>query len=453
MTLTNLQRKVLTACRMSKVIFRKMYEKNHELGYASRGDNYNYDINIASDVPADIKQVTLIHEAGHIYLKHTEVNVKEEALVMNELINKYGSTVEIFSKVYGGFATFLNICMDLEINSKFLTLGNVRTMKNFGFNLCTPDAYKVDYKETFNLYYEPLISQLPKKGEESHTESKVPQMSKDLPNTKSLTDEMFDLPEDMMNSISDENYKSGDDKSANQSKKGEATVQEAMDNDEVLEKNGTGIGSNSNGLHNLEIGSRDSESVKKFLLSIISDTTLGRKHDSMRIYNRNTRGRDFMYTTRKYAPNRLLPKLGIIVDISGSMNTESIVTAAASLKNVSERLHQDSIMVTCDTAIQEIFKIKEIPSEIRAGGGTALDVALKYLVDNNFTDIVVYSDFETDMKAMEELQKVSKANFYSIIVRDSWYSLTSTKEYFERISENTEYFKKSRNLILEEEND
>lgn len=449
MTLTNLQKKVLTACRMSKVNFRKMYESNHELGYASRGTNYSYDINIASDVPTDVKQVTLIHEAGHIYLKHTEVSVKDEALVMNELIKAAGTTIEIFQKTYGGFATFLNICMDLEINSKFLTIGNVKTMKDFGFELCTPKSFSVNFEETFNLYYKPLIDKLPKKGSENEVENKTPQMSKDLPNTSELSDNLFDLPEEVRDSVVKENYVSGDEKSEKQPSKGEATVQEAMDNDEVLDKNGfnKGIGNSNESTNIVEIATNDSESIRKFLLNIISGVDLSKKYDSMRIYNRGTRGRDFLYTTRKYSPKRVLPKLGIVVDISGSMETESIAKAAGSLKNVSNKLHKDSTLVTCDTMVQEIFNIKDIPETLRAGGGTDLAVAVKYLLDNNFTDIVVYSDFQTYMPDMERLLSESTANFYSIIVPDIW-TPGNEKDYFEYISRNSEYFKKTKNLLL-----
>ena len=451
MNFTETQRKVLKYCRMSKVIFRPMYVKNKELGYAARGSNYSYDINIASDVPTDIKKITLVHEAGHIYLRHTEVCIKKEVEVMYDLIKKYNTSVEHFLNAYGGFTRFLNICMDLEINSKFLTYANVNTMQKFGFNLCTPTSFEVDYQEEFNNYYEPLISKLPKKNESEQKNKIDYDMSQDIPNLSDLMGDLMDLPEELQKTIMEEDYTSGNEKSSTQNNKGECTLEEALASDDKISKNGNSneqSTSSTTAYNNRQIYlDEDIVAIKKMLLSIVNDVDISRKQDNIRIYNRGTRGRNALYTSRKYNPNICTPRLGIVVDISGSMDNSKLLQAVASLKNVSSKLHKDSVLLTCNTEVKDIFNIREIPEAIEVGGGTSIDKGVKYLVDNKFTDIVVYSDFYTDMRLMEEERNRTKANFYSIIVS---YDKTSTEQTLENLKRqsNSNYFAKSKNLVI-----
>lgn len=447
MNFTNIQRKVLQYCRMSKVIFRPMYVKNKELGYASKGSNYSYDINIASDVPTDIKKITLIHEAGHIYLRHTEVCIKDEIEVMYDLIKKYNTSVEHFLNAYGGFTRFLNICMDLEINSKFLTYANVTTMQKFGFNLCTPISFEVEYQEEFNKYYEPLISKLPKKDESKQGKKIDYNISQDIPNLSDLMGDLMDLPEELQKTIMEENYVSGNEKSSSQSVKGDCTVEETLNNEDKISNNGKSINADCT-CNTLDISlDEDIEAIKKMLLGIVSKVdNNGRKQDNMRIYNRGTRGRNALYTTRKYTPNLSAPRLGIVVDISGSMDNTKLLKAVASLKNVSNKLHKDSVLLTCNTDVVDVFNIREVPNSISIGGGTCIDRGIEYLVERNFTDIVVYSDFCTDMPAMERVREKTKANFYSIIVSGD-YKKTSeeTIELFKKISK---YFTTCKNIVI-----
>ena len=75
---TNLQKKANRKLALTKVKYRNMWNGEGELGYTSCGRNC-YEINIAQDAPSEeVKAVVLIHEVGHIYYGHNDVDYKKE---------------------------------------------------------------------------------------------------------------------------------------------------------------------------------------------------------------------------------------------------------------------------------------------------------------------------------------------------------------------------------------
>ena len=138
--------------------------------------------------------------------------------------------------------------------------------------------------------------------------------------------------------------------------------------------------------------------------------------DPMRLWNRGSRDRSsgVIYNSLKQAPQRKRKKLGILVDISGSMDISTIQNAAQSLKDCAPVLDKGSKFVTWNTDLGQEFPILDIPEQIRVGGGTDMVAGINYLVKQGFTDIVVYSDFETS-----NLETVDPKGYrlYSIVVR------------------------------------
>ena len=168
---TREQKRVMRYQGLSKVHYHKnMYSRNHELGYAKPGSPYS-EIHIAADVAEDVKRVTLLHEVGHIYFNHVNVNIKEELKEIKVLFEKNGMNFKKGIRRFGGPMTFLNYCMDLEVNSKLLTLANVKTMYDNNFKILTQKALDVPTYDTFRDYYEPLILKL-KDQEEKEEQNK-----------------------------------------------------------------------------------------------------------------------------------------------------------------------------------------------------------------------------------------------------------------------------------------
>ena len=139
--------------------------------------------------------------------------------------------------------------------------------------------------------------------------------------------------------------------------------------------------------------------------------------DPMRLWNRGTRDRSsgIIYNSLKQQPQRDMKKqkLGILVDISGSMDITSIQKAAQALKDCSKFLDKKSRFVTWDTDLVQEFPLTAIPDKINLGGGTDMVKGINYLADQGFTDIVVYSDFYT-----AGLETVNPKNYrlYSLVV-------------------------------------
>lgn len=160
MNLTFEQKKVLRQSGMCKITYRNMFKKDHDLGYCSKG-GYFYEVNLAKDVrPIDVQLITLIHECGHIALYHVHTDIPKELKDIEALCKKYNKPAYML-QAYGGPVAFINICMDLEVNHRYLTKENTEFMKNVGFPLCTLESYQLTDLGDFRNYYEPLIQKLP----------------------------------------------------------------------------------------------------------------------------------------------------------------------------------------------------------------------------------------------------------------------------------------------------
>ena len=467
---------------LCKVVRRKMWRTEKQLGYTNTSANKRYyDINIANDTGSrEVEDIVLLHEIGHCYFGHNDLDIREELLLVKSMCDGAGLPFSA-TLLYGGPMRFLNIAMDLEINSKLLTVGNIKAMKKFGFELCTPEGFQIETGESYRSYYMPLLEKArafmnnspsgsgdgeeeedgdgggdgDKKNDKGKSGSgknkgkgsgKKDDADGKIPGTRNDTgdDLSSDSPltgiEEIDDALLKEGYIGGDVKAKDKSNKSDtSTVKEKekeIEEAEEGEANSSGkkdIGNSSAFTSTVIIEAENTpKEIEKFLRSIIGNS-YDFSMDPMRLWNRGSRDRSsgVIYNSLKQAPQRKRKKLGILVDISGSMNITNIKAAAQSLKDCSKILDKGSMFVTWNTDLGQQFPIMSIPDQIKIGGGTDMVAGINYLVKQGFTDIVVYSDFET-----YGLETVDPKGYrlYSIVVNDS--SITGDKAFKAYIGKN-----------------
>ena len=164
MVFTKNQKTAFRLLAMTKLIKRPMWIPEHMLGYCSR-DKRNYKINVADDTGSDgVFWSVLIHELGHIYYNHMDIDNPKELKDVKNLCNSLGYNYSAIMLYYGGPMSFLNIAMDLECNTKLMTKENNDYLNAFlqkelgpDTKICTPDVYETVEMDTFRDYYVPLV--------------------------------------------------------------------------------------------------------------------------------------------------------------------------------------------------------------------------------------------------------------------------------------------------------
>lgn len=431
MKFTAFQEKVLNWAGLAKVTYRDMWNKDHELGYCTPA-NPLYNINIAKDFPdEDVKDIILLHEVGHIYFNHISVDVKKEIIYVKGLFEKLGKPYSLIKK-YGGPMSFLNICMDLEVNSKLLTISNVNRINQY-VKICTPNAYEVNFYNDFRDYYEPLISKLEEGGDGEGSDSNNGNSSdknndSNKPDTNDIYDSVgaldSDFDEEISKELMDEQYKSGESKATSTDKD---DVVETSTVEEIVDKainnrsrhsehsSSTSVGKSHSSFGDYEVKRNSSEEIIKFIKKIIKKSDMEYQPDSLRHYNRNTRNNrnGIMYTSLRRKHVEKEKKIMFICDVSGSMDIDSITKAISSLKDTIKFVSRDAKLVTWDTNLCQEFAIDKLPKTFVSGGGTDMAKAVKYATDNGYKDIILYTDLGTDITALTA-EAVKADNFYTI---------------------------------------
>ena len=162
------QKRVLRDKGLCRIKYKRMWKTaKHELGYSTKGTD-KYEIVIANDIENnDTTAIVLLHEIGHVHYGHLdEVDYKEEFKAIKSICEKYGKSFEQCVGMYGGPMQFLNVVMDLEINTKLLTIANVKHMKNENIGILVPETFGIEVEDTFRDYYEPIIKSIPNSKEE-----------------------------------------------------------------------------------------------------------------------------------------------------------------------------------------------------------------------------------------------------------------------------------------------
>lgn len=398
------QKEALMYKGLGKVIYKNMWKRDHQLGYGNKGSNTKYNVVIAKDSPSvEVRGIVTLHEVGHIIYKHLDVDVKEEFQSIKALCDKLKKPYELLT-VYGGPMAFLNIAMDLEVNSKLLTLGNIKAMKNANVEPCTPEAYEIEVLDSFRDYYEPLIAKLDENQKMSF------KMSEDI----------SDLPTLLKQALKGQGGKNlikevfGD---LFQDPKMPEIVEDSRDEAKAKDINSLAAGTGDS--------SEDTE-VKRDVDILIADfiKQAVRKpwgmyvNDVLRLHNRGTRVNDqgILYSSKKRR-NISQPRFCFILDVSGSMNVDPIMKALGTLDQFFRDTSRNSKIITWAEDLKEEFDIDRIPSSVKIGGGTNMAAAVDYAKQKGFTDCVIYSDFYTDL---EKLQEASQGiNVFSICVDSS----------------------------------
>jgi hypothetical protein len=415
---TEFQKEILNEKKISKIVYRKMWEKNRDLGYSNKGTNTEYFVNIASDCPnKDIQEIVLIHELAHNYFGHHDINFDKELKDVKDLFKLYNKSYSLIH-TYGGPLTFLNVCMDLEVNSKALTIANIRKMRDEGIFPYTPGFYGVEVLDDFRDYYIPLIEKL--SPEDSHAKDLKVDSKNDSFNLNDLPSFISSEDAEIQKELEKENYCPGEERAKRRDIERIADIGEVLVDDSEKSDNSPNQESSNSANRTIEIVENTDKNICKFLSSIIG-IDFQYSQDSIKHYIRGTRKNDqnILYKAQRRKLREFKKKLSILIDCSGSMKTSSLLKALGSLKEGIKYVSPHSRIITWDYALQEEFSIDSIPSTIRVGGGTDIASGLKYLIDDRATDIVIYSDMETDTRAMIDLIKRYKANVYTIIVKPS----------------------------------
>lgn len=449
MILTYNQKKVLRQSGMCKITYKDMYRKDHELAYCSKG-GYFYDITVAKDVkPLEVQMIALIHECGHIALAHVHNDVDQDLKDIDQLCKKYNKPVLALS-VYGGPMNFINICMDLQVNAMYLTPENIRLMQACGFPPCTVEGYDVPVLGDYRKYFEPLIQKLPETDSEiSDLKDKMQkalqqaQQNKNNPgswtpgsgsNPMPLPQEFQDLinmpgqngqlSDEMQKALSDEGYADPDRRAKYGSigSSAETTVDDATDSFEnasdesVHHSQSYGIGKgHSDGPEFGEIVPLTDTNIRQFLSRLLK---VSREYqlDSFRHYNHGTRENTdgIMYSSLRRRHQESKTKIAILVDVSGSMDTDVLIKGLSAVKAAQNVISKDSVLVTWDTSKCQEFPVSAIPEHVRSGGGTDMGRGMQYLAEKGFKTIVLYSDLETDMAQMTNLITAKHLDVYTI---------------------------------------
>lgn len=415
MNWTPKQKEALMYKNLGKILYKEdMFKIQHQLGYGEKGSNTQYNIVVAKDCPTkEIRAIVLMHEVGHIVYRHLDVDFKKEFKNIKTIFDKLNKPYNLISK-YGGPMSFLNIAMDLEVNSKLLTFGNIKTMEKY-FKLCTPDSYEVETMDSFRDYYEPLIAKL----EDNLDLQQIGESMSDLPSNanqgKGTGDSSFDkeFQKEVYKSSTD--YCNQYDSQFEELDREEISAGNTDSPSEQTSKPGKGSASQE-----IEIVPNNEKTIVKFLQQIITRPEAQYQPDIMRIHNRGTKVNDqgILYSSKKRKKIQGKAKFCFIVDVSGSMYTDSILKAIGALNSTLGFVDKNSKLVTWNEDKVEEFDINSIPSKIKTGGGTDMASAVKYAKEEGYTDIVIYSDFETDMDPLAK--ESEKLRMYSIVVENNY---------------------------------
>lgn len=388
---TPYQKEILSCQTLGKIIYRNMWFTERRLGYGNKGTSEHYNVNIAKDVPTqEICDLILLHEVGHIYFNHLDIDINKEIEDIKILFDKLGKPFSLIDK-YGGPCKFINLAMDLEVNSKVYTLKNLNTLDNFfktfgGYPL-TIDHYNLDLEDTFRDYYIPLIQRLEEDFIEENPDSK------DVP--FNLDPSSFTNPE-ILEEITKENYEF---KESNAKEESQGII------GEIIEE------------CNLQYKEKPQITVFNFLSRILKKMTLEYQRDALKNYNRGTRRNEnnILYPSKRRKIIKGKRKICFILDVSPSMDPLPILNALTSLRGLIIAAAPGSEVVTWDTDLVQRFSLNAIPDEIRLGQGTDIAPSLTWAKREGFTDCIIYSDLITPLNPLElSVQEID--NLYIINV-------------------------------------
>lgn len=350
------------------------------LNISSKGTNI-YHVYLDKTLSDRTQDIVTLHELGHIWYGHNLINTDKELEVIRKLIIKITHANSASKDICH---SILNICMDLQINSEWMTFKDIDYMKSINHPMVTASYYQVDAGLDFHEYYEPVIKK----------SIKVISVNWTIDGNSDVGGARFIFDSDLV--ISD---------------------QDVFSSDESLKVEVGKNAGTSDLTSDLQIYDDSDKSLLEILQSILDVTVkMTSTSDSFRIYNRQSRGSsNLLYTSIKRKRNKVQDKILIrfYVDVSGSMNKRLLSKIFNGLSEFSKYLHKKSTLVTWNTEL-----VKELPldssslTELTSGGGTALEGIIDHASDIGTHKYVVISDFCTP--AMDWPTSLPD-NFYGIM--------------------------------------
>lgn len=379
MKMTPVQERLLDTPKPIK-LFRSEFQGNFrdQIGYTKKGNEY-YEIHLNSDseILESIEGIIIIHEVGHVHLGHDDLSSAEIKSIYDEFRRKY----KVIPVINGNsqYHYIVNVAMDMEINAKYFTQSNFTEMGSAGWPPIDYRKFEFKYQESWIGYLEEIFKKAESDGSDGMEDCDIPGMGSTL---------------DISGSPSP------DPKSSELVAEGSEGLKQAVG--EASSLNGEGSSAISKtigaGTSNSELevtSASNSERIAQFLREILRFERVT-KVDSMRNYNRGTRGRNgIIYTSRSKKIRKDFDSLLIVIDVSGSMETEDILKALQAIKDVSLELNVNTKVVTWDTDLRQEFPIDKVPNRVRNGGGTDVYKSFDYARENGFSRVVLYSDFYT----------------------------------------------------------
>lgn len=397
-TFTPFQERILNYKNLGKISYCDMWLTKKQLGYSSKGDEKYYEVTVAEDISSpEIRSLILLHEVGHIFFRHLDIDISSE---LEAVYNLFKEKEVPFSKVfyYGGPLRFINLAMDLEVNSKAFTFQNLKHLnsflKTFSFHLHTTDSLSLEVLDSFRDYYVPLILRL-KDTEDKENIKDFPEWD-DIRNQENFNFEKLSF--ELQDSLKKENYNFEKD-----------SFRRELNSREYSEIT-------NRPLEHLEVLKESSTVLKSFILNNISKGDLKRKDDFMKLYNWGVRkNKSILYRSSKRKKSYSPKKICFILDVSNSMELDCIASSLISLKEIVEFLSPNSQLITWNTYKVLERGLKEFNlTEIEIGGGTDIAGAIEYLEDKGFSDCFIYSDFETAYSDLIKVLKSTPVNIFGI---------------------------------------
>jgi hypothetical protein len=390
---------------------------NKELGF-TRLIKGTQEVFVNSNLIKSLQEITLIHEYGHIYYDHNLVDFKKWYDKIQESFRKFHPGKKDLGRTT--LHRILNICMDLQVNSTLLDSSQLDLMKANGYQLMTPEYYQVPPMLKFYQYIDDVVKKL-----------QFVQVTLGDGIGTSEIDPLL-IPE-IVDDMDKEGMEEGSNESQNSNSEDKEGNDYSSDAEEIEGDEYFGNDESEDPINGSESEAREDFSpeghFKSFVMSpvtvahriddileLIRSYKLDFQSDSLRLYNRNSRGnRNLMYTSLK---NKLLlhkHKLAVIVDVSGSMGSKIPKIILNSLKKYQQSFHSDSIVVLWDTNLVEEYSITKLPKEFYLGGGTDMTSALHYVVSQKkFDKVLLISDFYDYLQRIDSFVKESHIDAFYI---------------------------------------
>ena len=370
------------------------------IGYCTKVSGRGYEIHLSKELDKLVRNVVLIHELAHIKLGHADIDLEKARDIIEGLFKEVKSGECYISLTSARQIT--NIAMDLEVNSKYFTSKNIKVMSDANFPPYIRTDYKppIEYKENWIEYARELVKldrrTLPKMRANDINDSSI----------KSISSELIGRAEDVIIVNKDD----------------EMTIKSIGTSGETGEKK--------------ESLKENSKKMIEFLQSILTDKRVT-QFDSMKIYNRGTRGRsNVIYTSQSKKVRKDISRLMIVIDVSGSMDNRDISIAIRSCAGLAKQSGIEAKVVYWNTQKCQEYDIQDIPEKVSSGGGTNIFASLDYAKRKGFDKVVLYSDMETP-GSLERAKKRLNMWVASIIVDSECLSQNHSDNYKD-VTENSD---------------